>query len=66
MIDYKELIAELRKSNFSEMPHALKYAAAAIEQLVKERDAAINELCMLCGKYKKAHEGSCNGCRFKK
>ena len=25
-----------------------------------------NELCWLCGKYKTAHEGSCDGCRWKK
>ena len=25
-----------------------------------------NELCLKCGKYKKAHEGSCDGCRWKK
>ena len=23
-----------------------------------------NELCMLCGKYKTAHRGSCDGCRW--
>ena len=25
-----------------------------------------NELCLKCGKYKTAHEGSCDGCRWKK
>lgn len=24
-----------------------------------------NELCQYCGKYKKAHEGACDGCRWK-
>ena len=24
-----------------------------------------NELCLLCGKYKTAHLGSCDGCRWK-
>jgi hypothetical protein len=24
-----------------------------------------NELCLKCGKYKTAHEGSCEGCRWK-
>jgi hypothetical protein len=24
-----------------------------------------NELCLKCGKYKTAHEGSCDGCRWK-
>ena len=25
-----------------------------------------NELCLKCGRYKTAHEGSCDGCRWKK
>ena len=25
-----------------------------------------NELCLLCGRYKTAHLGSCDGCRWKK
>ena len=25
-----------------------------------------NELCLKCGLYKTAHEGSCDGCRWKK
>ena len=25
-----------------------------------------NELCLKCGKYKTAHLGSCDGCRWKK
>lgn len=24
-----------------------------------------NELCQLCGKYKQAHKGACNGCRWR-
>lgn len=24
-----------------------------------------NELCQYCGKYKKAHEGACDGCRWR-
>lgn len=24
-----------------------------------------NELCLFCGKYKKEHEGWCDGCRWK-
>lgn len=25
-----------------------------------------NELCLLCGKYKEAHNGACDGCRWRK
>lgn len=27
--------------------------------------AVRNELCQYCGKYKKAHEGACDGCRWR-
>lgn len=30
-----------------------------------ERKALINELCQYCGKYKYAHDGACDGCRWK-
>ncbi len=30
-----------------------------------DRKALINELCQHCGKYKYAHEGACDGCRWK-
>ena len=36
-----------------------------IEKLAADRKALINELCQYCGKYKKAHEGACDGCRWK-
>lgn len=36
-----------------------------IEKLAADRTALINELCQYCGKYKKAHEGACDGCRWK-
>ena len=38
---------------------------AANEKLAADRKALINELCQYCGKYKQAHEGSCDGCRWK-
>lgn len=25
-----------------------------------------NELCLKCGKYKEAHNGACDGCRWKR
>lgn len=37
---------------------------AANEKLAADRKALINELCQYCGKYKQAHEGSCDGCRW--
>ena len=37
---------------------------AANEKLAADRKALINELCQYCGKYKQAHEGACDGCRW--
>lgn len=34
-------------------------------KLGADRKALINELCQYCGKYKYAHEGACDGCRWR-
>lgn len=34
-------------------------------KLVADRKALINELCQYCGKYKQAHEGACDGCKWR-
>lgn len=41
-------------------------AADLIEARAKEIDALQNELCLKCGNYTLAHEGACNGCRWKR
>ena len=41
-------------------------AADLIEARAKEIDALRNELCMKCGNYTLAHEGACNGCRWRR
>lgn len=38
---------------------------AQIEKMAADRKALINELCQYCGKYKHAHEGACDGCRWR-
>lgn len=38
---------------------------AANEKLAADRKALLNELCQYCGKYKQAHEGACDGCRWR-
>lgn len=35
------------------------------KKLAADRKALINELCQYCGKYKQAHEGACDGCRWR-
>lgn len=32
--------------------------------LLKELKDCRNELCLKCGKYKEAHLGACDGCRY--
>ena len=34
-------------------------------KLGADRKALINELCQYCGKYKQAHDGACDGCRWR-
>lgn len=61
--------AEWAEGNQWEMPITLcdDLAAAAdlIEAQVKEIDALRNELCLKCGNYTLAHEGACNGCKWR-
>lgn len=38
---------------------------AANEKLAADRKALLNELCQYCGKYKKAHEGACDWCKWR-
>ena len=44
---------------------ALASACKERDELKKELDAMRNELCFKCGKYREAHNGSCDGCRWK-
>ena len=41
-------------------------AADRIEAQAKEIEALRNELCLKCGNYTLAHEGACNGCRWRR
>lgn len=34
-------------------------------RLKEELHAMKNELCQYCGKYKQAHEGTCDGCKWR-
>ena len=43
---------------------ALASACKERDELKKELDAMRNELCYLCGKYRDAHNGACDGCRW--
>lgn len=39
--------------------------AVAVEEEQSELHAMKNELCQYCGKYKHAHEGACDGCKWR-
>lgn len=41
-------------------------AADRIEAQAKEIDALRNELCLKCGNYTLAHDGACDGCRWRR
>ena len=44
---------------------ALASACKARDEARKELAAMRNELCYMCGKYRGAHNGACDGCRWK-
>lgn len=72
----KEIVAALREhaewaeGNQLETPITLcddlVEAADLIEAQTKEINALRNELCLKCGNYTLAHEGACNGCRWRR
>lgn len=51
--------------SISQLDGANSSFMAANEKLAADRKALINELCQYCGKYKQAHEGACDGCRWR-
>ena len=42
----------------------LTLAKAEVETLKRELQSCRNELCLRCGRYKEAHKGACDGCRW--
>ena len=72
MEDYTDLINRLRTEPLNITKATLEIydlcidASYAIENLQNARNTLKNELCLKCGNYKQAHNGACNGCRWKK
>lgn len=65
-----EQVRELQDENYASDRAAL---SAEIEKLRKQLEQTKselatmrNELCYLCGKYREAHNGACDGCRWRK
>ena len=48
-----------------ELRMALASACKERDELKKELHEAKNELCCKCGKYREAHNGACDGCRWR-
>ena len=44
---------------------ALASACKERDEMKKELAAMRNELCRKCGNYREAHNGACDGCRWK-
>lgn len=56
-----------RDAQIADMSDGLAQFAktVAVEEEQSELHAMKNELCQYCGKYKQAHEGACDGCRWR-
>ena len=67
MEDLKALIecAECTWDYIDRIRMALASACKERDELKKELDSMRNELCYLCGNYREAHNGACDGCRWK-
>ena len=63
---WKDMIPQVDSSDFPTqwMPSALE--CSLIDAQAKEIDALRNELCLKCGNYTLAHQGACNGCRWRR
>ena len=62
----KDAIAR-RDKQIEDMKHGMAQLtkAVAVKEEQSELRAMKNELCQYCGKYKQAHEGACDGCRWR-
>ena len=68
MEDFKALTecAECTWDYIDRLRMALAAACKERDELKKELADMRNELCFKCGKYREAHNGACDGCRWKK
>lgn len=66
-----EIVRELRDPDNCNVLDYIDDAADLIESLQaqlaasqRREQTARNELCLKCGRYREAHNGSCDGCRW--
>ncbi len=55
----------LMPNDVTDMMAANGNAISTIAEQKKALSVLRNELCQLCGKYRQAHEGACDGCRWR-
>ena len=60
-----DAIENLKKQNNAQQD-IIEKLKISLEQTQDERDAMKNELCYMCGNYREAHNGACDGCRWRK
>ena len=67
MEDLKALTecAECTWDYIDKLRMALDAARKERDEARKQLHEAKNELCCKCGKYREAHNGACDGCRWK-
>ena len=61
----RELQDENHASDRAALVTEIEKLRKQLEQTQAERGAMRNELCYLCGIYREAHYGACDGCRWK-
>lgn len=64
IIDLRDKL-ETAYNSISQLDASNSRLMAANEKLAADRKVLINELCQYCGKYKQAHKGACDGCRWR-
>ena len=57
---YMDVVETNKKAN-----ETSECLAKAVNNLRIELKQCRNELCLRCGQYKEAHNGACDGCRYK-
>lgn len=62
----EEIVKALRATESRSKRELLNAAADLIEVQAQEIDALRNELCLKCGNYTLAHDGACDGCRWRR
>ena len=62
----RELQEENHASDRAALVAEIEKLRKQLEQAKPELAAMRNELCYLCGKYREAHNGACDGCRWRK